>query len=73
MLHETTQNNVQQLTNFRQIDDQPYSGVTGQFVTIKFNMPLVNDSALATEITMCRPWAFSCSGFYVFITENAKY
>ena len=52
MLHETTQHNVQQLTNFRETDDQRYSRVTGQFVAIKCNMPLVNDSALATEITL---------------------
>ena len=52
MLHDTTQRSVQQLTNFRETDDQRYSRVTGQFVAIKCNMPLVNDSALATEITL---------------------
>jgi hypothetical protein len=52
MLYETSQHNVQQLTNFRQNDDQRCSRVTGQFVAIKCNMPLVNDSALATEITL---------------------
>ena len=52
MLHETSQYNVQQLTNFRQTDDQRHSRVTGQFVMIKCNTPFVNDSALATEITL---------------------
>jgi hypothetical protein len=52
MIHETTQHNIQQLTNFRQTDDQRSSRVTGQFAAFKFNMPLVNDSALATEITL---------------------
>jgi hypothetical protein len=52
LLHDTSQHNGQQLTNFRQTDDQLCSRVTGQFVAIKHNMPLVNDSALATEINL---------------------
>jgi hypothetical protein len=52
MLHKTSQHNLQQLSNFRQTDDQRYSRVTGQFVAKKCNMSLVNDSALATEITL---------------------
>ena len=43
--------------------------MNGQFVAMKLNMPLVNDSALATEITLKCLSAVS-SGLYVFITER---